>query len=117
MIEMDDEELQEAMGCALDRMAARVNELESRCQELAEEKDMLEKRLAHLLESRIVRDYDEKEPFNGGYKRDIRLLDEAIHLGSKSMLREVQLEHKIKELEACIVKMAMLMMKEEPACD
>ena len=42
MIEMDDEELQEAMGCALDRMAARVNELESKCQELAEEKDMLE---------------------------------------------------------------------------
>lgn len=113
MIEMDDEELQEAMGCALDRMAARVNELESRCKELAEEKDMLEKRLAHLLESSIVRDYDEVEPFHGGYKLDIRLLDEAIHLGTKSMHREVQLEHKIKELEACIVKMATLMMKED----
>lgn len=49
MIEMDDEELQEAMGCALDRMASRVNELESRCQELADEKDMLEKRLEWLM--------------------------------------------------------------------
>ena len=113
MIEMDDEELQEAMGCALDRMAARVNELESRCQELAEEKDMLETRLAHLLESRTVRDYDEVEPFHGGYKLDIRLLDEAINLGSKSMRREMLLEHKIKELEACIVRMALLMMKED----
>ena len=113
MIEMDDEELQEAMGCALDRMAARVNALESRCQELADEKDMLEKRLAHLLESRIVRDYDEVEPFNGGYKRDISLLDEAMKLGDQSMRREVLLEHKIKELEACIVRFALLTMKED----
>ena len=117
MIDMDDEELQEAMGCALDRMAARVNELESRCQELAEEKDMLEKWLSHLLESRIVRDYDEVEPFHGGYKRDIRLLDEALKLGDQSMRRDVLLEHKIKELEACIVRMVLVMMKEEPACD
>lgn len=48
MIEMDDEELREAMWRALDRMAARVKELESRCQELADEKDMLEKRLTAM---------------------------------------------------------------------
>lgn len=37
--------------------------------------ETIEKRLQHLLDSDIVRRYDEKNPFTGGYVRDINELD------------------------------------------
>lgn len=42
---------------------------------IREERDLLETRLRHLLESETIRMFDEKDPITHAYKRDISRLD------------------------------------------
>ena len=41
--------------------------------------EILEKRLRHLLQSKTIREYDEKN-FHGNYKKDIKKLDEDMRI-------------------------------------
>lgn len=56
------------------------------------EYDLLLKRFRHLLESDVIREYDEVDEFTGGYKKDIRELDRAF----RSKFTEVNLSGRPK---------------------
>lgn len=55
----------------------------ARFADLAREKSALENRLNHLLESEYIRQFDEKDPETGEYKRDIKGADATAALCGK----------------------------------
>lgn len=61
----------------------------------AEEHELLERRLQHLLQSSFIRSFDQKVPFTGEYARDIAEADSYVvtmntGIGSCSLYRDVK---------------------------
>ena len=57
---------------------------------------VLEKRLRHLLQSKLIASFDEREPMTGKYKRDINEADRLIELPRKAKEEAKRMTHTIK---------------------
>lgn len=74
-----------------------LKDAESRCVP-ADYYDCLERRFKHLLQSKYIRSFDERVPFNGSYIRDIREADR------ERMSVSTSIYNKVTKYTNCIVE-------------